>query len=408
MKKVSDYIPALTGIRAIAAFLVYFHHYNQEEFPHALFRVFNELHMGVTIFFVLSGFLICLRYYDNYTMTREWFGGYIQNRVARVYPMYFILTLFTFGVAAVTRSYGIYNGFPHPALLLLMNLFFVRGFFDDLKFTGIGQGWSLTVEESFYFLAPFFFHQIRRSTKALYYLPVCILSTGVLLVLVCSHIPHSYGLFGNFTFMFLYTFTGRCLEFFVGMKLALIILKKPAIVYTHKFPLYSIIGSVAILLCIGIFVALPLPPGKHTYALQQPLGIITNNLVLPFAVAVMFYGLICESSWMRRFLSCSLMELLGRSSYIFYLIHMGFIANYIVRFSSFATEKFFDWLYDHEYNWWIEHLSDTWISILLTFILLNLSAITLFKLLEEQLNKLIRKWRFSRKKNIVLPNSTIL
>ena len=56
--KSNSYIPALTGVRAIAAFLVFFHHFNQLDFPFPLRRTFNEFHMGVTMFFLLSGFLI--------------------------------------------------------------------------------------------------------------------------------------------------------------------------------------------------------------------------------------------------------------------------------------------------------------------------------------------------------------
>jgi peptidoglycan/LPS O-acetylase OafA/YrhL len=52
--KANAYIPALTGVRAIAAFLVFFHHANQAEFPFPLFRVLNEFHIGVTVFFVLD------------------------------------------------------------------------------------------------------------------------------------------------------------------------------------------------------------------------------------------------------------------------------------------------------------------------------------------------------------------
>ncbi|MGQ7387973.1 acyltransferase family protein, partial [Streptococcus suis] len=63
--KSNIYIPALTGVRAIAAFLVFFHHFNRTDFSYPVFRTLNEFHMGVTLFFVLSGFLICLRYYDT-------------------------------------------------------------------------------------------------------------------------------------------------------------------------------------------------------------------------------------------------------------------------------------------------------------------------------------------------------
>ena len=38
------YIPALTGVRGLAAFLIFLDHYNQTGFPPLLFRIFNEFH----------------------------------------------------------------------------------------------------------------------------------------------------------------------------------------------------------------------------------------------------------------------------------------------------------------------------------------------------------------------------
>jgi len=94
--KSNSYIPALTGVRAIAAFFVFFHHINQGDFPFLIRRTLNEFHMGVTMFFVLSGFLICMRYFDTCELSGKWFRKYIKNRIARIYPMYLILTIITF------------------------------------------------------------------------------------------------------------------------------------------------------------------------------------------------------------------------------------------------------------------------------------------------------------------------
>jgi peptidoglycan/LPS O-acetylase OafA/YrhL len=49
-----EYFPSLTGFRAIAAWMVFAHHYNP--LPRTLFisDVTNEGYTGVTLFFVLS------------------------------------------------------------------------------------------------------------------------------------------------------------------------------------------------------------------------------------------------------------------------------------------------------------------------------------------------------------------
>ncbi len=385
--KSNSYIPALTGVRAIAAFLVFFHHFNQLDFPFPLRRTLNEFHMGVTMFFLLSGFLICMRYYDSCELSETWFRKYIKNRIARIYPMYLLLTLVTFGLYFVFGGEAsVLNGFGSPIVLLLLNVFFLRGFFDDFKFTGVGQGWSLTVEESFYFLAPLFFMQMKKNKKAIIYLPILLLTAGSLLVLIFRNFS-IFGFFGNFTFMFLYTFLGRCVEFFIGMGLALIVLKQNE--EDRKYPIFTILGIFGIAASIGIMAGIPLHGIE--YGLYHPFGIVTNNLILPIGIAFFYFGLIKEKSIIRNFLSSATMQLLGKSSYIFYLIHIGVIANFAKIWTRSGVDAFYNWLDVKGFDWLSEHLNDSVLFIGTVFILLNLVSILLYKTIEEPVNLYIRK-----------------
>ncbi|MEN9599420.1 MAG: hypothetical protein RL596_1739 [Bacteroidota bacterium] len=381
------YIPALTGVRAIAAFLVFFHHFNRKEFSYVVYRTLNEFHMGVTLFFVLSGFLICLRYYDTCEISGTWFRKYIKNRIARIYPMYLILTIATFIYFWSIGDTGVQNGLSAPVTILLMNIFFLRGFFDELKFTGVSQGWSLTVEECFYFLAPFFFMHMKKRKSAFIYLPLILIGVGSLLVLIFSNV-NFFGFFGNFKFMFLYTFLGRCIEFFMGMGLALIILKSDDTI--KRFPLFTILGILGIAGGIAIMATQPIDE-ITPFGLYQPVGIFANNVVLPIGVVVFFYGLMKEKSLIRYLLSAPLMQLLGKSSYIFYLIHIGFISKLASEFSEKSTDGFFAWLDAKEYWWLSEHIDYAFVSIGTVFILLNIVSIILYKFIEEPVNLYIRK-----------------
>ncbi|WP_374226272.1 acyltransferase family protein [Flavobacterium oreochromis] len=97
------------------------------------------------IILFLSGFLIANRYFDEKVIWKSYF----INRFARIYPSFFILTTLTF-------LYTSYKTNVFNAEIYLSNITFIKGFFNNLKFTGIAQSWSLTVEEFFYLLAPFF------------------------------------------------------------------------------------------------------------------------------------------------------------------------------------------------------------------------------------------------------------
>ena len=392
--KANSYIPALTGVRAIAAFFVFFHHYNQLDFSYPIQRTLNEFHMGVTMFFVLSGFLICLRYYGNSEITGSWFRKYIKNRIARIYPMYLFLTLLTFLLFFIVGGEpSVMGAVQSPLLILFLNIFFIRGFFDDLKFTGVGQGWSLTVEECFYLLAPVFFIGIKKNKKNLIYYPLMLLGFGVTMVIVFSKFS-VFGFFKNFQFLFLYTFFGRCIEFFIGMKLALVVLEKNDNI--TRRPVYTTLGLFGMAIAVSILVFLPL--NGREFGLYHPFGIFTNNIILPLGIAFLYYGLIIEKSWLQKLLSTETMQLLGKSSYIFYLIHIGVIANFIKNISKNMIDQLYNWFDNHGFDWLTEKTNDTVLYITLVFILLNLVSILLYTILEEPLNVAIRKSIFLEKK----------
>jgi peptidoglycan/LPS O-acetylase OafA/YrhL len=390
-KPLLNYIPALTGVRALAAYLVFISHYAyafDEGFPQSVQRFFTEFHIGVTIFFVLSGFLIAFRYFDNFELTGDWFKQYLKNRVARIYPMYFLLTLAAFVSFYFTHDEKVTNGFASPIGLLLMHITFLRGFFDQLKFTGIAQGWSLTVEECFYFTAPFAFY-IAQKYRKFYIQPIIITGIGALLVLIFRNV-NWYGFFGNFTFMMLYTFLGRCFEFFAGIQLALIVRKKTLDGTSKKK--FTYIGFAAIFVCVWIMSMLPIPKGEVA-GLHSPFGIITNNYLLAASIALFFYGLLTETTVLKKILSNKFVELLGKSSYIFYLIHLGWM--YDILHNSFNTwnDQVFE-LYDKWGKDWVSPFQHDGLNVLYAFIILNGVSILLFKLIEEPLNHYIRKSDF--------------
>ena len=134
-------IPALTGVRAVAAYLVFFHHHPTKLLQAGPLLLWWELHVGVTLFFVLSGFVITWRYDRRGRVRESFLKGYFLNRFARIYPLYFAL------VVPVMLSYHVRS--PR-AWLLNLTVFTSLG-------AGIPQAWSLRVEECFYLAAPLLF-----------------------------------------------------------------------------------------------------------------------------------------------------------------------------------------------------------------------------------------------------------
>lgn len=300
---------ALTGIRALAAYLVYIHHFigANVENPGFLGRVLGEGHVGVTVFYVLSGFLIAWRYEEQLKSGALGLGTYFRNRFAKIIPLYWLLLTITL--------LGFYPPVDGGHILAQYTLF--KGFIPSLLFSGIPQSWSLTVEETFYALAPLIFLGRLR-------LPL-VLGASYALALALG-----YGLLGAPFFAAYYTFFGRCFEFLCGIQLARW-MGPPGSDGWASVPggvrTWGGLGAMmASLVALGA-----LRGGEYSLGVFHPLGLAINNLAFPLGCTLFLAGLLTERTAPRRLLETPLAVALGKSSYAFYLCHMGFIPQLLAR-----------------------------------------------------------------------------
>jgi peptidoglycan/LPS O-acetylase OafA/YrhL len=304
----NTYFPALTGIRAIAVLMVYFHHFNPfAESTGLAYSFFAEFHIGVTLFFVLSGFIITHKYFLHPSPP---LSVYFWNRFTKIYPVFFVLTLLTFLSRAI--YFGQFG--EEDALIFFVNVLLLKGYFSELLFSGVAQAWTLTVEETFYLSAPILALAWKRWHLPLLLLPLTIIGSGILIQNLFKDL-FPFGFLGDLQFLFNFTFFGRCFEFLLGMGLAH---------HLHRslpFRFLTSLGVACILLCI---VALAWIGNEEKTGDNFPLGIFVNNFALPlFGILPLFWGLIHEETAFKKLLSSSLFMILGESSYVFYLIHIG-------------------------------------------------------------------------------------
>jgi peptidoglycan/LPS O-acetylase OafA/YrhL len=343
---------ALTGIRALSMYMVFLHHHGHDlpAGPWSIVhRLLDQFYAGLVLFFVLSGFLIAYRYAG---MEPSEVRRYLVRRCARVIPLYLLLTTLTYAVFLCTD--------PRPWTVLLAeylaNITFIKGWFDDLKFTGILQAWSLTVEWTFYLLAPWLFVLIRRWRWYLIVLPIGFIGVGLAAVAICGD-DAPFGFMRSNVFLFACTFLGRCPEFFVGIALALLLRR-----YGQRSPTRhaTLIGAVVIMVLLATASVL-----EVDYA--QPEGVLIIGTLLPvFGVAPLFWGLMTENTWAARMLGSPVAVLLGRTSYAFFLLHLGVVFTAIQSFTS---------------------------NGIVTFVVLSALAWSLFRFVEEPLNAYVkRRW----------------
>ena len=151
-RKVLDqpYLPKMDGLRAISIFMVFLGHFfwsgltPQSKLPAALTSTFSG-GLGVTIFFVISGYLITsiLLTYSDALTPKNAAKKFYWRRALRLFPIFYLCI----AVTAALNLGGMRQTWWINALYL-MNFKVAR----DSAWNGSSHFWSLCVEEQFYLL----------------------------------------------------------------------------------------------------------------------------------------------------------------------------------------------------------------------------------------------------------------
>lgn len=140
-------IPSLDGIRAVAVALVFC--------AHGGFENFVPGGVGVTIFFVLSGYLITtLMRIEHGQRGRIDFRNFYLRRLLRLMPPLFIVVALAGTLSALSIiDGGFTTGGLFAALFYAGNYYLISHDFNGMP-AGVGVVWSLAIEEHYYLLFP--------------------------------------------------------------------------------------------------------------------------------------------------------------------------------------------------------------------------------------------------------------
>ena len=190
-KPKNDHFSGLNGIRAIAALSVLAFHVDGAGFVPAgdINRLLDHLNVGVSLFFLLSGFLLYRPFVVARTQARNVpVGGYLKRRLARIVPAYWVAL---FALAIWPGLPGFFSGAWVPSVA------FAQIYSLHWYWSGLPVAWSLCTEVSFYLLLPIYAWAVASVTRRLsdrpaFYVDVCILAlialaTAILKVLISRH-----------------------------------------------------------------------------------------------------------------------------------------------------------------------------------------------------------------------------
>jgi peptidoglycan/LPS O-acetylase OafA/YrhL len=163
--------PALDGVRGTAILMVFIFHFGggTQSTNRAVQLIGWSVRAGwsgVTLFFVLSGFLISGLLWDARDAERVLQNFYLR-RILRIFPLYYAALLLVF-LTAVAAGHGL-ESLSHlwKFALYLQNVPGVGDTGNDSgSFLWLSHFWSLAVEEQFYLIWPFLLLRVKDLEQA--------------------------------------------------------------------------------------------------------------------------------------------------------------------------------------------------------------------------------------------------
>jgi len=297
--------PHIQFLRAISVLFVFFYHLELE--------LFKFGYLGVDIFFVISGFVITSRLYEELINTSKInFYSFYSRRIKRIFPVLFfiisivlIFIIFFQPLDLLIGNITVYI-FTILGLSNFYYLFSKKDYFDNVFEDVFGHTWSLGVEEQFYIIFPFFLYILykifSKKNNQIFFLLIIILS-GVYLTFKFSE---------NLQLIF-YSPIFRFWEFLLGCFIFII---------NKKFKVKnSILSSVSFIILTSLLL----------------FNLYSNNFVAIFISTLLASAFILFYDKKNKFLYLfenKYFVKLGNISYSFYLWHLPIIYFYDLYFEN--------------------------------------------------------------------------
>ncbi|MBO9205473.1 MULTISPECIES: acyltransferase family protein [Niastella] len=300
------YHKELDGVRAIAAFMVIFFHFffvPALNLPPLLTKIANLGRTGVSLFFVLSGFLIT-RILIETKESPGYFTSFYVRRSLRIFPLYYLFLALTFIILPLI------SGKPFvPFNLQVYSWAYLQNFAMTFRWPHVGPVhlWSLSVEEHFYLFWPLLIYllSIRKIVVAIVLIMVIAFMVRLFLA---KHDYESY----YFTF-------ARIDELSMGALLAILEIKNKLIdKHANKFLLSSMIFAIPTIALLAIFTDMSNP---IIYIIKYNLLAFTYLSMIGYVISLR------KTAWVKRFLRSKPMLFSGKISYGLYLYHPLCIAT---------------------------------------------------------------------------------
>lgn len=345
----------LTSLRFVFAYMVFSGHlgglflnYNESFLSDtfASYLSISEGYLGVSFFFILSGFILSFKYKEPFLKKTITFKKFILSRIFRIYPLHLLTFLFAFYL-----SY--YNNLDSITFWLksVSNLFLVQSFIPlkEYFFSFNGVSWSISNELFFYMTFPLLLVLFSKFRK---YVFLVLLIPLVIIAVRQSTDVHHWVYYINPLF--------RIFDFFLGIVLHDLYMKYKDQKFLKNYA--TLLEVSAILLFLGFYFFRDNVPQDFRWSLYYWVPMVF--LIFIFAM---------QGGWISKLLSKRGCIWLGEISFAFYMIHQ-LVINVL-------------WILNYKFRFF-----DNGYVLILTALLLSIiGSGILYRYFEMPLNRYLRK-----------------
>jgi peptidoglycan/LPS O-acetylase OafA/YrhL len=182
-------IKPLTSLRFLFALMVFGSHLQFFDpgaypgFARWYELILGEGFIGVSFFFILSGFILSLNYDERLLSRRVSFQEFWVARLARVYPLHLVTLLLALAFMVYDTTGGPFGKVATGINVLLTNAMLLQAFIPEMGyyFSYNWPSWSISDEMFFYFTFPFLLFLLVRTKLLLRWGWVLLLAVPLLM-----------------------------------------------------------------------------------------------------------------------------------------------------------------------------------------------------------------------------------
>lgn len=333
-----EYIDSLRGIAILLVILCHSNPYFAEIYNVVLPPFFDTFvqngDKGVTLFFLMSAFTLCLSLNTKQTTEQNPIRNYFIRRIFRIVPLYYFVIILILLLNINSPSIS----------SVTANFLFIHGVSPYWINSTVPGGWSVGIEMLFYLIFPILFYKIK-SVSSIINLTLfsLVVSKAVLSFMTKLHFINDGILLKNFVYE---NFISQLPVFLIGICLFQIRQNKGAV---DKDP-----GMYKSYLFIATLILIHLLGGN----------VFKSHYLFAIAFAIAAYSL---SKWQPSLIINTLTIWVGKLSYSIYLLHLV-VAKLLVKY---------------HWNYYSSNVVlDTCLRFLIVFSISTLLACITYKLIE--------------------------